>query len=138
MLSVFSLLTFIYLLYNSFALSVDKKMCFNKFRRSLLTAVTTDCKKNSLQFLSLLALFYDAPYKNQVNFQDPATSVMNAMLDLHHDIMAILVFTIVFVLWFLVQIVVSFHKVGADFDIIDARGADFKGNITHNTFLEYV
>jgi cytochrome c oxidase subunit 1 len=135
-LSVFSLLTFVYLLYNSFALSVDKKMCFNKFKNG--SSAHQSGEKVSLQFLPFLLFFYDAPYKNQMNFQDPATSVMNAMLDLHHDIMAVLIFIIVFVLWFLVQIIISFHKVGEDFNLIDEKGASFKGSITHNTFLEYV
>jgi hypothetical protein len=84
------------LLYNSFALSVDKKMCFNKFKNG--SSAHQSGEKVSLQFLPFLLFFYDAPYKNQMNFQDPATSVMNAMLDLHHDIMAVLIFIIVFVL----------------------------------------
>jgi len=114
------------LLYFSFTSEISGALCLNKFKR------------NFSFFAALLSVVADAPYKNQLTFQDPATSVMNAMIDLHHDIMAVLIFIIIFVLWFLTQIVVIFHKSdGADLQDSEADGL-FRHNITHNVYLEYV
>jgi cytochrome c oxidase subunit 2 len=41
----------------------------------------------------------DAAQPWQYGFQDPATPVMQGIIDLHHDIMFFLVFIIVFVMW---------------------------------------
>jgi hypothetical protein len=82
-ISVFSFLVFIYLLYNSFVSDNSKTLCINKFKNNIILFFT---------------FILDAPYENQILFQDPATSVMNAMIDLHHDIMTILIFIILFVL----------------------------------------
>jgi hypothetical protein len=42
--------------------------------------------------LSLLALLgFDVPVDYQINFQNPATLVMDGIIDLHHDIMAFLI-----------------------------------------------
>lgn len=45
----------------------------------------------------------------QVGFQDPASPVMQGIIDLHHDIMGIMVFILFFVVWMLLSAVHSFE-----------------------------
>jgi cytochrome c oxidase subunit 2 len=40
-----------------------------------------------------------------MNFQDPATPVMEKIIDLHHDIQFFLLIIVIAVLWMLVRIV---------------------------------
>lgn len=64
---------------------------------------------------------------------------MNAIIDLHNDIMTFLIFIVIFVLWFLLQTVIMYHK---ENDLNTSKNVYintlFKSNITHNLFLEYV
>jgi cytochrome c oxidase subunit 2 len=51
----------------------------------------------------------DAPTPWKMLFQDPATSNMEGIVDLHHDIMFFLIVILVLVLWLGARIVSSFH-----------------------------
>ena len=51
----------------------------------------------------------DAAQPWQYGFQDPATPVMQGIIDLHHDIMFFLVFIIVFVMWMMFRTLYHFH-----------------------------
>jgi len=118
-ISVVSFLVFIYLIYKSLAVNFSTALVENKYLNGALT----------------FFIFLDAPYKHQVLFQDPATHIMNSLIDFHHDIMAFLIFIILFVLWFIVKTSIIYHKepfktIGPVFN--------FRSNITHNIFLEYV
>jgi len=115
-ISVFSFFVFIYLLFFSLSNDLKESLSFNKF----------------FNFFFLIS-FFDAPSDYQINFQDPGSKVMNAMIDLHHDIMAFIIFIICFVFYFLVSITVSFHK-----STYDEKPFIFKSNITHNILLEYI
>jgi cytochrome c oxidase subunit 2 len=59
-------------------------------------------------FLPIITLA-DAPENWQMGFQDPATPVMQGIIDLHHDIMFFAVVILVFVLWMLSRTVYLFH-----------------------------
>ena len=61
-----------------------------------------------LIFLPIITLA-DAPENWQMGFQDPATPVMQGIIDLHHDIMFFAVVILVFVLWMLSRTVYLFH-----------------------------
>nr|YP_684408.1 cytochrome c oxidase subunit 2 [Oltmannsiellopsis viridis]ABC96367.1 cytochrome c oxidase subunit 2 [Oltmannsiellopsis viridis] len=52
----------------------------------------------------------DAPENWQLGFQDPASPIMEGMIDLHHDIMFFLVAITIFVLWMLTRALVLFHE----------------------------
>ena len=55
-----------------------------------------------LFFLSFFSrVEFDAPEKWQMNFQDPATPVMEKIIDLHHDIQFFLIIIVIAVLWML-------------------------------------
>ena len=58
---------------------------------------------------NMLKVYADAPAAWQMLFQDPATSNMEGLTDLHHDIMFFLIVILVLVLWLGRRIVYSFH-----------------------------
>lgn len=52
----------------------------------------------------------DAPEPWQYGFQDPATPVMEGIVDLHHDICFFLIVILVFVLWMLSRTLFYFNQ----------------------------
>lgn len=53
--------------------------------------------------------FSDAPEAWQLGFQDPATPIMQGLIDLHHDIQFFLIAIFVFVLWMIFRALYLFH-----------------------------
>jgi heme/copper-type cytochrome/quinol oxidase subunit 2 len=51
----------------------------------------------------------DAAQPWQIGFQDPATPVMQGLIDLHHDIFSFMVFVLLFVVWMLGRTVYKFN-----------------------------
>ena len=77
----------------------------------------------------------DAPRPWQIGFQDPATKIMEDIIDLHHDITFYLILICVFVTWMLLECIYRFtigglNKKGSSVHILP--------QITHNTTLEVV
>ena len=66
---------------------------------------------------SILASLSDAPFRNQISFQDPATPVMSGIIFLHDYIWGYLIFVLIFVTWMLVRIL-FFFKEDAEKEII--------------------
>ena len=54
--------------------------------------------------------FQDAPEAWQIGFQDPATPVMQGIIDLHHDICFFMLFVLVFVMWILSRTLYHFSS----------------------------
>jgi cytochrome c oxidase subunit 2 len=52
----------------------------------------------------------DTPEPWQFGFQDPATPVMQGIIDLHHDICFFMIIVAVFVLWMLARTIYHFHE----------------------------
>jgi cytochrome c oxidase subunit 1 len=78
--------------------------------------------------LFLIALFdFSEPW--QLTFQDPASPIMEGIIDLHHDIMFFLVLIIIFILWMIARIVWHFRE--------DHNKA-LPSTVTHHTTLEIV
>lgn len=69
--------------------------------------------------------------KWQVLFQDPATPVMEGIIEFHHDLMIILTFIVFFVLYIIVEVLRNFT--GRSWDIHKPLN-----KVTHNTTLEIV
>lgn len=65
---------------------------------------------NKNTILSLPFILLDSPIKWQWTFQDPASTTMEKIIDLHNDIMVFLVLIITFVLWMLIRIVQHFNS----------------------------
>lgn len=59
--------------------------------------------------LSYLIVYADAPTPWQTSFQDPATSTMEAIIDLHHDIFFFMIAIFVLVSWVGGRIAYEFH-----------------------------
>ena len=55
-------------------------------------------------------ILQDAPEAWQMGFQDPATPVMQGIIDLHHDICFFLLVILVFVMWMLARTLYHFHE----------------------------
>jgi len=60
----------------------------------------------------LLGLFvaFDVPRKWQMNFQEPASPIMEKIIDLHHDIQFFLIIIVIGVLWMLVRSIYLFEE----------------------------
>ena len=74
-----------------------------------------------------LVSFLDASSRWQLLFQDPATPVMEGIIEFHHDVMFLLVFIVFFVLYMLSAAVVQF-----------TNPASARDTFSHNTLLEVV
>ena len=70
--------------------------------------------------------FADAAQPWQFGFQDPATPVMQGLINLHHDICAFMVFILLFVCWMLGRAIYKF----------DALRNPVPAKIIHGTFIE--
>jgi cytochrome c oxidase subunit 2 len=55
----------------------------------------------------------DSPEANQMGFQDPATPIMEGIIDFHQDLMCVIIIVSVFVLWLLYRIITT-HDVVQD------------------------
>jgi len=123
-LSVFSTCLFFYIVYDMFVTqyTLEKNNPWKHYpQRALLKIPAHSFSKDSARSLgfkhstffaalSLSNIEFDAPEKWQMNFQDPATPVMEKIIDLHHDIQFFLILVVIAVLWMLIRIVWLFHE----------------------------
>lgn len=72
---------------------------------------------------------FDISRKWQVLFQDPGTPLMEGIVDFHHDLMFLIIFIVVFVLYVMTIIVYNFKETNDNKSNVILRG-------THNTTLE--
>nr|UNJ18896.1 cytochrome c oxidase subunit 2 [Cyanidiaceae sp.] len=85
--------------------------------------------KNMRSFFLLLInyeVLNDAAQPWQLGFQDPATPIMEGIVNMHHDIMFFLILIFIFVLWMLFRTLLLFNfKINPVAD-----------NFSHGTFIE--
>lgn len=81
-----------------------------------------------IQFLEGKLTFSDAAYRWQIGFQDPATPIMEGIINFHNHIMLFLVGIGVFVFWLLSRCLILYNNERNK--VID--------NFTHSTILEVV
>lgn len=65
----------------------------------------------------------------QMNFQTPATTVMEKIVDLHHDLMFFIVLIVVFVAWMMVRLLVLYRT---------ENRKTYRVAFTHHTLIEQV
>ena len=70
----------------------------------------------------------DAPENWQLGFQDPATPIMEGIINLHHDLMFFVVVISIFVTWMLARTLWHFEK----------SQNPISSTLTHGTFIEIV
>lgn len=87
--SVVATLFFCYTVFNMFSV---------QFRTSKRNSWKTYATK-----LSAFAVVLDVPTAWQLNFQNPATEIMEKLVDLHHDIVFFLIVVVTFVSWMLAR-----------------------------------
>lgn len=73
--------------------------------------------------------FFDASSNWQLLFQDPASPVMEGIVEFHHDVMFLLVFIVFFVLYMLGSVVLGFSSAPDNSKLVP---------FSHNTALEIV
>ncbi|MDO8996107.1 MAG: cytochrome c oxidase subunit II transmembrane domain-containing protein, partial [Sediminibacterium sp.] len=79
-------------------------------------------------FVSNVTLFADSPEAWQMGFQDPATPIMEGIINLHHDITFFLAVIITLVSWVLYRAMYMFHE---------SRNPK-ASQVSHGTFIEIV
>jgi len=52
--------------------------------------------------------WYDAPANYDIHFQEPASPIVEGIIDLHHDVFFYLLIILVFVIWVFFRIVYIF------------------------------
>jgi cytochrome c oxidase subunit 1 len=143
MISFFSTILFFYIVYRALTGQDGKSTERNPWRREKITFISrkiTEHKgiriKKPQQKISwgsrfkLCCLFiFDFAEPWQLSFQDPATKIMEGIINLHHDIMVYLIIIITFIFWMIVSIVYHFRA-----------GHNKKPSITirHHTLLEII
>lgn len=75
-------------------------------------------------------IFFDSAVSRQIGFQDPATPIMEGIIDLHHDLFFFMVVISIFVVWVLSRII-YFFAIRNDEIHVPIR-------FTHHTTLEVV
>jgi cytochrome c oxidase subunit 1 len=91
--------------------------------------------------------FNDAATPWQIGFQDPATPIMEGIIDLHHDITFFIIIIIVFVSWLLFKSIVLFkvrYVPNSNYEGLDIGRSRWAGILAprnrifkvHNTYLE--
>jgi len=120
-LSVISTCLFLYIIYNAFTAQNIKPKEY-KESKSIKKFLPWS------QYLFLLTQF-DAPEKWQMNFQDPATPIMEKIIDLHHDIQFFLIIIVITVLWLLLRAVYLFN---------DKNTFTKRFSFSHHTQLELI
>ena len=89
---------------------------------------------NQFLFACVLSLFLghtayaDSAVPWQLGFQDPATPVMESIINLHHQIMFYLILIAVFVCWMMVRTIMLFHE----------TKNTVPSKVVHGTLLEIV
>lgn len=106
---------------------------FSYLIRNMFTVQFRTSKRNSWRTypsqLGFFGLLLDAPASWQMNFQTPATEIMEKIVDLHHDIMFFLLLIVLFVSWMLIQMISLYGK--------DNRST-LRVAFAHHTLLEKV
>jgi cytochrome c oxidase subunit 1 len=139
-ISVFSIIVFFYMLYD--LVVYGKKSYDNPWKSHSLTLLFL--KKNVQTIQSIINDIIQFSNLIPDGFQDPASSVMEGMLNLHHDIMYICILIITSVGWLMFKTVYIFNwthncewyyltKLSSQ-----TRGGDYPSNNTHNSLLEII
>jgi cytochrome c oxidase subunit 2 len=74
--------------------------------------------------------YLDSSYPWQLYFQDPASPVMEGIINLHHDLMFFITFIFFFVLVVMIRTLYYFHS--------DSINANIAGNVVHGTAIEII
>jgi len=145
-ISVFSIIIFFYMIYD--LVVYGKPVGDNPWKDHGLTllllkknVLPKQVTKTSSKVLPLFFFNFQDMAKtiSDSGFQDPATSVMEGMLNLHHDIMFICIIILTFVGWLMYRTLYIFNYSKNEYWFYETNSDDqFPSNVTHNSVLEIV
>jgi len=130
-LSVFSTCLFFYIIYDMFVSqhTLNKNNPWKHYPDKAELKIPSNSWAVGFLSISSSLMEFDAPEKWQMNFQDPATPVMEKIIDLHHDIQFFLIIIVIAVLWMLLRIVWLFNETNTD---------TIRFSFDHHTYLELI
>jgi len=155
-ISIIATLIFFYVIFDMFVYGKAGRKApyaINFLTQIQLSKLLIDKKKTSVSSIvitsSSFLLFSDATHEWQFGFQDPATSLMEGIIDLHHDIMFFLIWIVVLVSFFIFEFIIgslNFKELGIVFNSKEVIENSNKWNlkatlpttIQHHTVLEIV
>ena len=111
-ISIVATLVFFYILFDMFVYGLPGRKSpyslkiLTEMRLSILL-LTKKKKCKSITIKNLSYTFFDSANEWQFGFQDPATTLMEGIIDLHHDIMFLLIWIVILVSFFLWEFVVG-------------------------------
>ena len=146
LISTFSVIIFFILVLQTFlhnynlGMFVTNDIWNNMNKKVILPLVTHKNTQFSTSKYIMASLFYfdtnAFPTPWQISFQKPATTMMEGIIDLHHDIFTFLVIIIIFVSLMLLTILLKFTN--SFIQQIPLMKFQSGHGITHNTVLEIV
>jgi heme/copper-type cytochrome/quinol oxidase subunit 2 len=80
---------------------------------------------------------FDVAVDRQINFQNPATLVMDGVIDLHHDIMAFLILIVAVVAYILFSALFNFREAVNGHREFEGFGAITR-HVNHHSLLEVI
>lgn len=126
MISIIATVLFLYIVYRILT-NKDGGGRSSPWRRTTPKFIRSKITKPNRHLFAPLMIVFDYAEPWQLSFQDPATPIMEGIVDLHHDIMFFLILIVVFIIWVLLRIVYKFGS---------ARNKSLPLQITHHTLLE--
>jgi len=156
-ISIIATLLFFYIIFDIFAYGhLGKKAPYSlkiltqmQFFELINKSKLIDVKKKVCSFL-IIFNFQDATHEWQFGFQDPATSLMEGIIDLHHDIMFFLIWIVILVSFFIFEFVCGTFNTNQLKAVFNGKNIQSKSNkflinskifptkIQHNTILEII
>jgi cytochrome c oxidase subunit 1 len=106
-ISIIATFVFFFVVYDMLVYGNAAPKALWVYKELTLAQLSTLIKSNRL-YAGLAGLLCDSPVAWQMGFQDPASGVMEGIIDLHHDIIFFLVIVVALVTWLLIRIILSF------------------------------
>jgi len=80
---------------------------------------------------------FDVPTDSQINFQNPATLVMDGVIDLHHDIMAFLILILAVVTYVILAALYNYREIAEGKREFGEHGSVTR-HVNHHGLLEVI
>lgn len=141
-ISIIATLIFFYVIFDMFAYGITGRKspyAIKVLTEMRLSKLLLFKKQNKSISIKKLNIFNDATHEWQFSFQDPATYLMEGIIDLHHDIMFFLIFIVVLVSFFIFEFVIgSFNEeiINDTLSKIQPAKIFLPPLVQHNTSLE--
>ena len=123
--STLSFVSMLFFFFSVYSYLINKKPKYSTSQHIL---------NRDLLWSNIIFFFIDAPRHAQFSFQDPATVIMEGIIDFHHDLMVILIIISSLVSYMIYIIISSFCEEQDEFGFYILNTKELL--ISHHTFLE--